>query len=310
MLLLCSISGYAQNSNRDFSIVDKYVQSVGSLDSVNMGTISNIVTKKFPDNLDKVRAIFDWIAYNISFDCKLYRSSGNEKMVTDDVLKKRKANANGYAALFQDMCSVAKIRCLTVDGYVKRNTESINEKPDELNHTWVVVQLGETTDPWNYIDPAWGSGYTDEQMTVFTRQYNDDYFFADKLIFNYQHFPDNGAWLFGPAIKNQKDFFSLPLVLDDAYVFGLTNFLPADGYVKSKSRTPVRFSIKIKSGPPVEIVSVVTGKGKKKLAKTVDHTLQNGVISFSYKFTEEDIYPVFVLINNKPVLGYVMETTE
>ena len=58
----------AQFKDTRFKIVDEYVKSLGSLDTLNMGTISYIVTKKFPDNLEKVRAIFDWIAYNISFD--------------------------------------------------------------------------------------------------------------------------------------------------------------------------------------------------------------------------------------------------
>src|SRR5665647_1612788 len=106
LVLFISTYSFAQNRNTDFKVVDEYVKSLGTLDTLNMGTIIYIVTKKFPDNKDKARAIFDWIAYNISFDCKAARTSGNEKNNSDDVLKLRKATASGYAALFQDMCSV------------------------------------------------------------------------------------------------------------------------------------------------------------------------------------------------------------
>ena len=131
-MLFIASSSFAQDPR--FKQVDDYVKSVGKLDSMNMGSISNTLTKKFSDNTDKLRAIFDWIAYNISFDIKMLRSSGNDKMLSEDVLKTRKANPYGYAALFQDMCSVAKIRCLTVDGYVKKTTKGFGVKPDAFNH--------------------------------------------------------------------------------------------------------------------------------------------------------------------------------
>ncbi len=301
----------AQTSNSRFKTVDDYVKSLGSLDTLNMGTISYVVTKKFSDNIEKVRAIFDWVANNISFDCKAARNSGNEKRNSDDVLKSRKTNASGYAALFQDMCSVVKIRCLTVDGYAKNNVEQINEKPDEFNHTWAVVQLGQSPETWFYVDPTWGSGYTDDKVTVFTKAYNDAYFFADKTIFNYQHFPDNMAWQLGGAgPKTAKEFFDLPLVKDYAYDYRISNFNPLNGLIKANTNKPVQFSFKAGSNTKIEIVALMIGTDKKKRIKTADYTVNNGVINFNYKFDEEDSYPVTVLINNKPVLGYLAEITE
>lgn len=75
---------------------------------------------------------------------------------------------------------------------------------------WAVVQLGQSPDTWYYVDPAWGSGYADAEMKVFTRSFTDAYFFTDKPIFNLQHYPDNEAWKLGGAPKNKKEFYSLP----------------------------------------------------------------------------------------------------
>ncbi|MGG9970195.1 transglutaminase domain-containing protein [Ferruginibacter sp. SUN002] len=295
---------------KDFSAVDNYVKSLGSLDTLNMGTISYVITKKFPDNLDKVRAIFDWIAYNINFDLKAAKANNNDKSGSDIILKTRKATAAGYAALFQDMCSVVKIRCLTVDGWVKNNVEQIGEKPDEFNHTWAVVQLGQSPETWFYVDPTWGSGYTDEKMTTYTKSFNDNYFFANKTIFNFQHFPDNMAWQLGNGSKNIKEFINTPLVKETAYNVGLSSYAPDNGYIKTKSSKAVQFSIKISDTVNVQIVSLVIGPEKKKKTKTVDYTFTEGKILFSYKFDEEDTYPVTVLINNKPVLAYFAEVVE
>ncbi len=310
VMTLLGIQTKAQSTNEDFSIVDTYVKSLGTLDTLNMGTISYMVTKKFPDPKDKVRAIFDWVANNINYDLKAGKNNDNEKTSTDLVLKSRKATAAGFAGLFQDMCSVVKIRCLTVDGYAKFSTEQIIEKPDGLNHTWAVVQLGQSPDSWYYIDPTWGSGYTDDKMTKFTKAFNTDYFFSDKSIFNYQHFPDNSAWMLGVGPKSESSFFSLPLVKSAAYEYRLGKFLPENGLIKTKLSKPVFFSIKLNTNSAIEIVSLEIGENKIKKTKTVDYTNSNGIISFSYKFDLEDTYPVTLLVNNKPLLGYLVEAIE
>ena len=310
LLLFSCVHTFAQKRNVDFKLVDDYVKSLGSLDILNVGTISYIVTKKFPDNQDKARAIFDWIAYNISFDCKGAKRNGNEKINSDDVLKLRKTNASGYSALFQDMCSAIKIRCLTVDGYLKTNVDQISEKPDEFNHTWVVVQLGQSQESWFYVDPTLGSGYTDDKVTVFTKAYNDAYFFADKLIFNYQHYPNNTAWLLGPAAKNINTFLALPLIKNAAYEFNTTGFNPSTGRIKTKLKNAVQFSFKASGASSIAIVAIALGSDKKKKIKIVDHTFIGGVVKFSYTFEEEDTYPITILVNNKPILGYIIEATE
>lgn len=309
--LLAGKASVAQSTGSRYKVVDEYVKSLGSLDTLNMGTISYIVTKKFSENSEKVRAIFDWIANNISLDVKAVRNGGNDKMTSEEVLKTRKANSNGYAALFQDMCSVVKIRCLTVDGFIKKNTEQINDVPDEFNHTWNVVQLGQSPETWYYVDPTLGTGYTDEKITVFTKAFNDYYFFADKTIFNSQHFPDNQAWqLGGNGAKSAKEFFALPIVRDYAYEFGVSNFIPQTGAIKATTKKPVQFSFKASSNNKIDIVSLHLGTEKKRRVKTVDYSFNGGSISFSYKFDEEESYPVTVMINNKPVLGYFVEIAE
>ncbi len=310
LFFVASLGSFAQTSNDNFKIIDEYVKSLGPLDTLNMGTISYIVTKKFPDNKDKVRAIFDWITYNISYDLKAGRNNDNEKTNTENVLKTRMATAKGYAGLFQDMCSVIKIRCLTVDGYAKYKTEDINEKPDEFNHTWDVVQLGQSPDSWYYVDPTWGSGYTDEKMKLFTKYYNDAYFFADRTIFNAQHFPDNSAWQLGPGPKSTGSFFSQPLVKSAAYEFGLGKFSPDDGNIKAKLNKAFSFSLMVNPDAAIQIVSMEMGEDKRKKTKTMDYTFSRGTISFNYKFETADEFPITILVNNKPLLSYLVEVSE
>lgn len=309
--MLLPFSSNAQQAENRFKEVDEYVQSLGSLDTLNVGTISYILTRKFPESVDKVRAIFYWIANNISIDVKLAKKGSNEKMLSENILKNRKANANGYATIFQDMCSVAKIRCLTVDGYIKKNVEDINNLPDEFNHTWAVVQLGQSPETWYYVDLEWASGSVDDKGTLFIKKFDDRYFFAGKALFNLQHFPDNMAWQLGNSgPKTAKEFFAQPIVKKDAIDFNLSAYLPQNGVIKTSTKKAISFNLKIYPNTKIDIVSLQLGTDKKSRTKTVDYLFKNGLISFNYKFDEEDSYPVTVLINNKPVLGYFAEIEE
>ena len=310
LLLFISVRTVAQNKHTDYTMVDEYVKSLGTLDTLNMGTISDLVTKNFPEQKDKARAIFDWIAYNISFDCKAARKTGNEITNTENVIKLRKTTSSGYAALYQDMCSVAKVRCLTVEGYVKNNVEQIGEKPDGFNHTWVVVQLGKSAESWYYVDPAMGSGYTDDKVTVFTKAFNDAYFFADKTIFNLQHYPNNTVWQLGPGPKSMNSFLALPLVKSAAYDLSTTIIIPAEGHIKTKLKNPVQFSLKASTNAAVDMVSLAIGTDKKKQIKPMDFHFTGGIIRFNYTFTEENTYPITILVNNKPLLSYIVEASE
>jgi hypothetical protein len=310
LLLLVTSNAFAQNSADDFSIIDAYVKKVGPLDTLNMGTISYILTRQFPDKIDKARAIFDWIAYNINYDCKAARSDEDKNQNSTAILKSRMATSIGYAVLFQDMCSVAKVRCLTIDGYIKRSIDDIDQVPDAVNYMWDVIQLGEASQDWYYIDVAAGSGYINDKQTIFTKAFNDNYFFADKNIFNNQHFPDNIAWILGSGYANVKDFYTLPIVNDAAYDFKLSGFEPGSGHIKAKTGRVIPFKIGVAGKEEITTVSLAIGEDKSKKIKPMNYSSNGGFIQFAYKFDDADSYPVTVLINGKEVLSYLIDVDD
>ena len=308
VFLLCiSINAFTQTSGRDYKSVDEYVQKLGRLDSMNMGTISSLVSKPFTDKIDKLRAIYYWIANNISYDCKAARTGNTQKNSPAEVLLYRKAVGIGFASLFQDMSSSANIRCLTADGFVKTGVEQIAETKAEINHSWAVVQLGQSPDTWYYIDPAWGSGTTDADMKVFTKSFNGTYFFADKTIFNLQHYPDNEAWKLGSAPKNKKDFYALPLIKAMAYDLELKKINPNDGRLKIKLNNTQSFSFILGPKSGITAVSITVGEKKKQKTKEISYSFANGTLSFVYKFDVEGNYPVTISVNGKEFISYIAE---
>jgi transglutaminase/protease-like cytokinesis protein 3 len=306
-IVFCTTTSFAQKTGKDFKAIDEYVKKLGSLPNLNMGTISSLLTKNYTDKTDKARAIFTWIATNISFDLKAAKNNSTDKNAPTIVLKNRMATGEGYASLYQDMCSNAGIRCLTANGFIKFNAEQINDTKTEINHSWAVVQLGQSPEAWYYVDACRGSGYADGEFKTFTKAFNPDYFFADLTIFNWQHYPDNIVWQLGPGPKNKKDFFGMPIIKSAAYEFGLKKFTPNDGSVKTKVDKALGFYYQVNGNTTIEKVAIVIGEGKKKKTIQVPFTFKSNIVGFTYTFKDEDIMPVMVLINGKEVIEYMVE---
>jgi hypothetical protein len=272
-----------------------------------MGTINNVVSNKFTDKIDKARAIYYWIAHNISFDVKAARSNNTAKNTVADVLLNRRAVGIGFASLFQDMCSSADIRCLTVDGFIKFNTQQIGEKDLDINHSWAVVQLGQSPEEWYYVDPALGSGFPSDDMKEFTPYYTDAYFFTEKETFNLQHYPDNTAWKLGSGPKSKKDFFELPVIKVMAIQLGLKKLSPGEGNIKAKVNKAVRFSFTFSNMGEITKVELGIGDKKKYKVEEIQYSNSSNSLSFTYKFEDENTYPVKVIVNGQEMVAYYID---
>lgn len=314
MLLTCFIaavfcsSSFAQN---DYGAADKFVEKQGSMDSLNLAQIAKRITAGSTDKEQQSRAIFFWISNNIALDPKAIKINDQRKSLPEDVVKLRKGTALGFAKLFQEMASIANIRCLVVDGYIRSGIDELNSPADEINHSWNVVQLGLSPDTWHVLDAAKAAGTMDKKMTVFTKKFTTGYFFTDKTLFNLDHYADNDAWQLGPGPKSIKEFYALPIIGPAAYEYVLKKPTPATGYIKTKSKAKVSFTLPISSGATIENVSLIIGDGKKmQKPEPMNFSSNGGAITFSYQFKTEDTYPVKILVDEKMILEYMVEVSE
>jgi len=307
-MLFVNLCLSAQDNETQYKKVDEFVNSIGPLTDKNVSTIADTLTRGLGSKELKARAIFFWIANNIALDAKAIKSNDNRKTLPEEVVKNRKTTALGFAKLFQEMSSIANIRCLVVDGFVKNTVEEINDPADEVNHSWNVLQLGQSPEQWYYIDAAKASGTLDKKMSGFIKDFTGEYFFADRTLFNLDHFPDNDAWQLGPGPKSKKEFYALPVLYNAAYTYGFKKLAPATGFIKTKVDAKVIFNIPYTSPKSIGSVSLLIGDGRKPIKpEPMNFTSSNGTIIFTYQFKVEDSFPVRVQVNENTVLEYMVE---
>jgi hypothetical protein len=300
----------AQNKNQAYAEVDAATEKLGALTSLNVAQITDTITAAFADKELKARAIYYWITHNIAIDPRAFKNNDKKKTLPEEVILSRKTTGLGYSLLVQEMCSYVKIRCLSIDGHIKTFAEQINEPEDEVNHSWNVIQLGQSPESWYYVDACRGSGYLDEKMTVFTRNFTSEYFFADRNIFNLDHYADNSAWQLGKGPNNLKAFYSLPIISSEAYAMGLGKPIPEVGLIKTKINKPVEFSYPY-NGEKIAFIKLKIGDGKRQsLTPPMNFTTDGDVIKFSYSFKEEDEFPMTVMIDDRAFISYKVEIKE
>lgn len=302
------MSAHAQS---DYSAVDSRISALGALTELNLARIADTITMNFPGKKEKARAIYYWIANEIALDAAGMRAHDEKNSLPETVIARRKATPSGMALLFQEMASLADIRCLTVDGYSKFGPDDIGNKPDEFNHTWNVIQLGSSPTEWYYVDVAKACGHLDAKGRSFIKEFTSGYFFPDRRLFNVDHFPDNTAWQLGPGPRNLSAFVDLPMLGAAAYDLDLRTIDPFSGNIKAMVNRSFSFSMYISPQAALNNMEMMTGQsGKRTAAQNLSFTNQGGLVEFTCLFYDEDEFPLTILANGKELVTFHMTVLE
>jgi Transglutaminase-like superfamily len=307
LLMICCCAAAAVKAQpgkyQGFAVVDSFIAKLKVSDTVDVYTLTDAVTRPFSETSQKVRAIYSWITRNIAYDCIAFRSRSKRKDDAFDVLRARKGVGEGYANLFAEMCSAAKIRSITVPGYLRSKTDDIGNFPAEVNHTWNVVQIGSQ---WRLIDCTLGSGFTDRQVRTFTRQFSDAYFFSNPKIFAYSHMPTVDAWQLGGGFS-KSDFKNAPILHGGAFTAGLNGITPGDGVIKTKPKENITFQYTLGNADAIDSISVRIGDEKRGKITPVEFVRTGSGIRFYVKPDKGGNFPLSIFFNNKMAVEYMVE---
>ena len=236
----------SQNYDKVDSRVSMYPKKYATTDQ-----LARQIQQDFTNDFDRVRAIYTWLATNVSYDLKtLYNGetqinfsySSQEDLsrklaainthTANQTLLTNKAICEGYAQAFKKVSEQLGIPCMLIGGFSKSEVSDIGTNPSQENHAWNAVKI---QNKWHLIDATWGAGYTNGDTWI---QRFDDYFFlTDPDKFAITHYPSEKEWLLTKKTVTKRQFYTSPIYSKPFFENNLKLLSPLQGelFVKSDS---------------------------------------------------------------------------
>lgn len=305
---------YCQPAGKNFSKIDSYARSVKGINDI--GKLSRKLTAPYKTDLEKTRSIFRWITENIEYDTKEYHvyktQSSYSKLfakldqqnknihnlydleIAKYVLKNKKGICSGYAALFKSLCDSSNLKAEIISGPAKNSVLDIGTAIPS-NHAWNAVYL---ENKWQLLDATWASGYCNDSVTRFTKNYNDNYFLTPPNKFIMNHYPDDRKWILFNTPPTEIQFYNYPMVRSGYFENEISSFSPANGIIEGKVGNKIAFEIRIpKEGTNIS-VNTKTGSDIVKIKK------QEKIISYEYTVTSDMDDELIIFMNGSHVFSY------
>jgi len=321
--LLVQLFVQAQTKTHPYAAIDNRVMKIQArtADSLALKLTSVYKTEK-----EKARAIFRWITENIAYDVEGYHRSAliyaglwspgvstdvaviekdyNDKIV-QKVLKERRAICDGYSRLFKTLCDNAGIKCNIITGYIRWSSDSIG-LVTARRHAWNAVFIENS---WRLIDATWASGYCNNEATIFTKSFDDFFYFTDPVQLFNDHFPDDKTWALLPVIPSLQQFYNFPFYYPDFYRAKISSVYPTAGIIEVSDR---KRSIRLELGltQPVKNFDIVEYPHAFDTAvvplDTVVYNVEKGKITCDYRVLSENANRIDVLLNDRRILSYTL----
>ena len=200
VFLLYSNSSFSQNSpQNNFSTIDKKVLKIPKSMTQSTDLIASYIKSHFKSDQDKSRAVFVWVATNISYEIDyLYDVTENRDKKILRSLKSRKGICENYAALFTEICNKVGLQSYVIEGYTKQNSNISTQ-----SHAWSAALVDGV---WYLYDPTWSAGFV--KNGKFIKKMNDDFFQQHPEDYLASHMPFDYLWQFSNSPISNQDFCS------------------------------------------------------------------------------------------------------
>jgi len=188
---LSPIYGQSRENEVQFDHVDQHVKDISRQLIFHPDILVDSLTYPFKSDMDKVRAIFVWIATNIEYNFVAFQNNIELVQNVNEVLVSGKALCYGYSLVFQEFCKQADIKCQIIEGYAKGLGYRKGDKFEKPNHAWNAVKL---EDEWYLMDVTWASGVP-RQLNSGERIIDlETFFMTDPKEFIKKHLPEDPTW--------------------------------------------------------------------------------------------------------------------
>ncbi len=305
LMVLCIGYAHAQDYAKVDATVKTYPTTYNSIDK-----IASRIGADFQRDDEKARAIFTWIALNISYDTnpsalgrkpikyaysneaeRLAKIEAIENDLANTTLRAKKGVCHGYAMLYTVIARKLGLETEVIHGNAKILPHDIGKLPTNSNHAWNAVKIN---GQWKLMDVTWGSGGITGKSKNFGFKFDDHYFFTEPDVFFLNHFPDDKKWLM--TNKNEREFASLPLYYDLGYEL----VSPTIGVIKTV--VPANLPVKIKGIKPTDEVAYQFSNGG--FSSRVTPKFTNGVGEFNVVLDKTARGTLTIFVNKMSVAAY------
>lgn len=190
-----------------YEAIDLYAYNTPSSKSRDIKILAEYLTAPANNDMEKVRAIYTWVATHISYDHS-FKKNKPECSALNTLIKKRSV-CEGFARLFNELCSEAGLSAEFIVGYGKDASNRKKRLTKNDLHAWNAVFIdGE----WKLFDVTWGAtGHSVyKQKNKMYSKFDDFWFATDPYFFLLYHLPNDDRWQLIPNKITQKVFKSLP----------------------------------------------------------------------------------------------------
>ena len=274
----------------------------------NVTELSNLITRDFTSEEEKVRAIYGWIINNVAYEpneykifnysFKNYRERNTKEEETrnktiERTLQKGIAVCEGYAMLFEKLCELQGIQNYLVRGDIKTNFDDIGRDFKRV-HMWNVVYL----DGAPYLfDATWGAGKYHEK---FVKEPSYYWYKTDARHFIKTHYPDAVEDAFLDYTFRKEAFANLPIIIKKELLIDDVK-RPELGVINSLENEK-EITFLLKTAAPQTLSYSYNFGPKEKIKNSIS---KDGFLEFQIKTKARS--NLLVYFDEEPALAYKVE---
>jgi len=304
---------FSQARKTDFYFVDYHAVTV---DAPTVKELADKLTRGYPTDLEKTRAIFRWITNNISYRTSFKNIAAPEESdtaalkplserVAESVLRNRQALCDGYSRLFKTLCDYAAIPCEVILGYARTETHKQIQRFGS-NHAWNAVYLDSS---WYLLDVTWASGFIDGRTEQYVRYLDEQYFLTTPHDFIREHYPDDLNWTLMEDPPLMPEFRQSPFKQRAFTKYRIKRYTPAVGLVNAKIGDTLLFEITSADRQRDDNISAdpfldqsLYHSAKTALISPV--SMKGNVVKYEYRVIAASIQWIYLLYNDDLLLRY------
>jgi transglutaminase-like putative cysteine protease len=189
LLLSLTVAPVAARAASVYADIDEHALSIPIFSVTSVEQLAADLTAPARDDREAARAIFRWIAANITYDMPAHRAGSIGNSDPESVLLSGCAVCEGYARLFEALARAAGFQVVTIHGHGKDANYHVGDDVSKSDHTWNAVKIDGR---WQLLDVTWAAGYLTK--SGWTRRFDDFFFLTPAEQFINGHFPNDPRW--------------------------------------------------------------------------------------------------------------------